>query len=48
MLQITFAPGGQGPLYQQLYRAVTDQIRSGQLRAGEKCPASAPWRGSWG
>ena len=35
MLQITFSPEKDGPLYQQLYRAVTAQIRSGQLAAGE-------------
>ena len=48
MLQITFAPGGQGPLYQQLYRAVTAQIRSGQLAAGEKMPGKRTLAGQLG
>ena len=38
MLQISFAPGGGGPLYEQLYRAVVSQIRAGQLKSGERMP----------
>lgn len=48
MLQITFSPEKDGPLYQQLYRAVTAQIRSGQLAAGEKMPGKRTLAGQLG
>ena len=48
MLQITFSPKKDGPLYQQLYRAVTAQIRSGQLAAGEKMPGKRTLAGQLG
>lgn len=41
MLQLSFdraAGPGAPPLYEQLYRAVTGQIRTGQLAAGERMP----------
>ena len=48
MLQITFSPQGEGPLYQQLYRAVAGQIRSGQLAAGERMPGKRTLAGQLG
>ena len=48
MLQITFSPKGEGPLYEQLYRAVAAQIRSGQLAAGEKMPGKRTLAGQLG
>ena len=48
MLQITFSPEEQGPLYEQLYRAVAGQIRAGQLGAGEKMPGKRTLAGQLG
>ena len=31
-------PANKRPLYQQLYDSLTRQIRSGQLRAGDRLP----------
>lgn len=39
MTELTPSFNGATPLYDQLYRYIVDQIRSGALRAGEKLPS---------
>ena len=34
------------PLYEQLYRSLAGEMRSGTLAAGTGCPASGGWRQS--
>lgn len=38
-LNLTLDPGGKKPMYEQLYRFLADEIRAGNLRAGEKLPS---------
>ena len=39
MTELTPSFNGTTPLYDQLYRYIVDQIRTGALRAGEKLPS---------
>ena len=50
MLCLSFRAGrraGAPPLYEQLYRAVTAQIRAGELAAGERMPGKRSLPRSW-
>lgn len=38
-LTLTFEPGGKIPLYKQLYNFIKIEIRSGNLKSGEKLPS---------
>ena len=44
MFQLSFAAREEdGPLYDQLYRAIVAQIRQGSWPPASGCPASAAW-----
>ena len=35
------------PLYEQLYRSLAAEMRTGAISAGTRCPASGGWRQSF-